>query len=59
MKTKLSFEQQELDVNFYDAACDQRSATFVQVAKRVMPQRWIKASAAFKRDARKMFDLAR
>jgi hypothetical protein len=56
---KLSFAQQELAVTFYDAANDEPKATFQQIAKRVMPRGWIKASAAFKKEARKMFDLAR
>jgi hypothetical protein len=56
---KLSFAQQELAVTFYDVACDQPSETFAQIAKRVMPQGWIKASAAFRREARKMFNNAR
>jgi hypothetical protein len=58
---KLSFEQQELAVNFYDAANDEPSATFEQVAKQVVPRGFgkSKSSAAFKREACKMFDLAR
>jgi hypothetical protein len=56
---KLSFEQQELAITFYDAANDEPKATFQQIAKRVMPRGWIKASAAFKQEARKMFTLAR
>lgn len=46
-------------MTFYDAANDEPKATFQQIAKRVMPRGWIKASAAFKKEARKMFDLAR
>ena len=58
---RLSFEQQELAVNFYDAANDEPSATFEQVAKKVVPRGFGKSttSAAFKKEARKMFDLAR
>jgi hypothetical protein len=58
---KLSFEQQELAVNFYDAANDEPSATFEQVAKQVVPHGFAKSktTAAFKKEARKMFDLAR
>jgi hypothetical protein len=58
---KLSFGQQELAVNFYDAANDEPSATFGQVAKQVVPRGFgkSKSSAAFKREARKMFNLAR
>ena len=57
----LSFEQQKLAVNFYDAANDSPRATFEQVAKKVVPRgfRKSKTSAAFKREARKMFKLAR
>jgi hypothetical protein len=57
----LSFVQQELSVNFYDAANDEPKATFEQVAKKVVPRGFgkSKSSAAFKREARKMFDLAR
>jgi hypothetical protein len=59
--TKLAFEQQELAVNFYDAACDSPRATFEQIAKQVVPRGFgrSKTSAAFKREARKMFKLAR
>jgi hypothetical protein len=59
--SKLSFAQQELTVNFYDAACDKPNATFEQIAKQVVPRGFGKSdsSAAFKSEARKMFDLAR
>ncbi len=59
--TKLSFQQQELAVNFYDAACDAPRATFEQIAKEVVPRGFgkSKTGAAFKREARKMFTLAR
>jgi hypothetical protein len=59
--TKLSFPQQELAVSFYDAACDQPSATFAQIAKRLVPRGFGKSTSggAFKKEARKMFDLAR
>ena len=58
---KLSFPQQELAVKFYDAACDRPSATFEQVARQVVPRGFgkSKSSAAFKKEARKMFNLAR
>jgi hypothetical protein len=58
---KLSFAQQELAVNFYDAANDEPSATFEQIAKQVVPRGFgkSKSSGAFKREARKMFNLAR
>ena len=55
----LSLEQTDLAVNFYDAANDHPNEGFVQVAKRVMPRGWARASAALKREARRMFDLAR
>jgi hypothetical protein len=57
----LSFEQQELAVNFYDVANDSPKATFEQVAKKVVPRGFgkSKTSAAFKKEARKMFRLAR
>jgi hypothetical protein len=58
---KLSFEQQELATNFYDAANDSPTVTFEQVAKQLVPRGFgkSKTSAAFKREARKMFNLAR
>jgi hypothetical protein len=58
---KLSFEQQELAVNFYDVSNDSPRATFEQAAKKVVPRGFGKSrsSAAFKREARKMFNLAR
>jgi hypothetical protein len=58
---KLSFEQQELATNFYDVANDKPRATFEQVAKQVVPRGFgkSKTSAAFKKEARTMFDLAR
>jgi hypothetical protein len=58
---KFSLPQQELAVNFYDAACDEPSATFEQVAKQVVPRGFgkSKSSAAFEKEARKMFNLAR
>jgi hypothetical protein len=58
---KLSFEQQELAVNFYDAANDEPNATFAQIAKQVVPRGFGKSNsgASFKREARKMFNLAR
>jgi hypothetical protein len=57
----LSFEQLELAVNFYDVACDEPSATFEQVAKKVVPGGFgkSKSSAAFNKEARRMFNLAR
>jgi hypothetical protein len=55
----LSMEQVDLAVNFYDVANDHPNESFTQIAKRVMPRGWTKASAAFKREARRMFTLAR
>jgi hypothetical protein len=55
----LSLEETDLAVNFYDVANDYPKEGFVQIATRVMPRGRIKASAAFKREARRMFDLAR
>jgi hypothetical protein len=55
----LSLEQTDLAVNFYDVANDYPTESFLQIAKRVMPRQWNKASAAFKREARRMFNLAR
>lgn len=57
---RLSFPQIELAVNFYDAANDEPSATFEQVAKQVAPRGFgkSKSSAAFIKEARKMFNLA-
>jgi hypothetical protein len=55
----LSLEQTDLAVNFYDVANDHPDESFVQIAKRVMPRKWNEASAAFKREARRMFNLAR
>jgi hypothetical protein len=57
----LSLEQTDLAVSFYDAAADCPKETFAQIAKRVVPRGFGKtrASAAFKKEARKMYDLAR
>jgi hypothetical protein len=55
----LSLEQTDLAVNFYDVANDHPNESFVQIAKRVMPRGWVKASGVFKREARRMFNLAR
>jgi hypothetical protein len=55
----LSLEETDLAVNFYDVANDYPKENFDKIAKRVMPRGWIKASAAFKAEARKMYDLAR
>lgn len=55
----VSLEQTELAVNFYDVANDHPNESFVQIAKRVMPREWARASASLKREARRMFNLAR
>jgi hypothetical protein len=55
----LSMEQIDLVVNFYDVANDHPTESFIQIAKRVMPLEWTNATAAFKREARRMFTLAR
>lgn len=56
---KISLEEIELAVNSYDVACDYPNENFLQTAKRAMPQGWNTASATFRREARKMYDLAR
>jgi hypothetical protein len=57
----LSMEQSDLAVSFYDAAADYPKESFQQVAKRVVPRGFgkTKTSAAFEREARRMFNLAR
>jgi hypothetical protein len=57
----LSMEQSDLAVSFYDAAAGYPKESFEQVAKRVVPRGFgkTKTSAAFKKEARKMYDLAR
>ncbi len=57
----LSLEQTDLAVSFYDAAADHPKKTFAQVAKRIAPRGFgrTKTSAVFKKEARKMYDLAR
>jgi hypothetical protein len=57
-KAKNPIPSSELAV-FYNAACDHPKATFAQIVKRVVPRGFEKSSAAFKKEARKMFDLAR
>jgi hypothetical protein len=51
--------ESDLAVNFYDVACDYKNDSFIQVAARVMPAGWGNSTEAFKREARRMFDLAR
>jgi hypothetical protein len=57
----LTFPQLELAVCFYDEANDYPKENFEQIAKRVVPRGFgkSKTSGAFKREARKMFALAR
>jgi hypothetical protein len=57
----LTFPQLELAICFYDEACDYPKESFEQITKRVVPRgfRRSKTVAAFKREARRMFDLAR
>jgi len=57
----LTFPQLELAICVYDEACDYPKENFEQIAKRVVPRGFgkSKSSTAFKREARKMFDLAR
>jgi hypothetical protein len=57
----LTFPQLELAICFYDEAGDYPNESFEQIAKRVVPRgfgKW-KTSGAFRKEARKMFDLAR
>jgi hypothetical protein len=58
----LSLEQIDLAVNFYDVANDHPDENFSQIAVRVVGIHGFgksKTAAAFEREARKMFDLAR
>jgi hypothetical protein len=57
--SRLSLLQIDLAVSFYDMAADYPNETFAQIAKRVAPRGWSKTSAAFRKEARKMYDLAR
>jgi hypothetical protein len=60
VKRGLNPEQSDLAVAFYDAAVDHPRETFAMIAKRVVPKGFgkTKTSAAFRREARKSFDLA-
>jgi hypothetical protein len=51
-------EQNDLVVSFYDVAVDYRKESFDQIARRVLP-RGFKPSPAFRKEALKMFELAR
>jgi hypothetical protein len=57
----LSLEQTDLAVSFYDAAADYPKESFTHIANRVVPRGFgrTKPSEAFKREARRMFNLAR
>ncbi|MGA9971994.1 MAG: hypothetical protein WA690_22105 [Candidatus Acidiferrales bacterium] len=54
-------EQSDLAVSFYDVAADYPRESFDQVSKRILPQGFgkSKTSTTFKKEARKMFNLAR
>jgi|HubBroStandDraft_6_1064221.scaffolds.fasta_scaffold301180_2 hypothetical protein len=56
--SQLPPELNDLVVSFYDVAVDYRKESFPQIARRVLPRRF-KPSPAFRREARKMYDLAR
>jgi hypothetical protein len=56
---ELTAEESDLAVSFYDIACDYKNESFTQVAARVLPNGWGSSTEAFKREARRMFDLAR
>jgi hypothetical protein len=56
---ELTPEESDLAVSFYDMACDYKTESFTQIAARVMPNGWRNSTEAFKREARRMFDLAR
>ncbi|MFZ3333546.1 MAG: hypothetical protein WA197_23105 [Candidatus Acidiferrales bacterium] len=57
----LPLEQSDLAVSFYDTAADHPKESFARITKRVVPRGFgkSKTSAAFKKEARKMFNLAR
>ena len=57
----LPMEQSDLAVSFYDVAADYPRESFDQVSKRILPQGFgkSKTSTTFKKEARKMFNLAR
>lgn len=54
-------ELSDLAVSFYDVAADDPQESFDQIANRNVPRGFGKAktSAAFRREARKIFNLAR
>lgn len=57
----LPMEQSDLAVAFYDTADDYPKESFAQITKRVVPRGFgkSKTSAALKKEAQKMFKLAR
>jgi hypothetical protein len=57
----LPIEESDLAVSFYDMAADFPKESFVQIRRRVVPRGSgkTKTSAAFKKEARRMFNLAR
>jgi hypothetical protein len=57
----LTFPQIELAITLYDVACDYPKENFEQITKRVVPRGFgkSKTSGAFRKEARKMFALAR
>jgi hypothetical protein len=58
---RISYEQQELAINFYDMACDYPRESFEMITKRLLPRGFGKSKSVgvFKKQAKKMFDLAR
>jgi hypothetical protein len=57
-RSKRPFPTFEVAV-FYDAAADHPSESFEKTTKWVVPRSWKSTTAAFKKEARKMYDLAR
>jgi hypothetical protein len=57
----LPIDQSDLPVAIYDTAADYPKEGFADIAKRVVPRGFgkSKTSAAFKKEAEKMFKLAR
>jgi hypothetical protein len=51
----------DVAISFYDMAADHPGESFEQITKRLLPRGFgkSKTAAAFKREARRMFDLAR
>jgi hypothetical protein len=57
----LPFLQLEVAISFYDMAADCPREDFEQITKRLLPRGFgrFKMAASFKKEARKMFNLAR